>query len=112
MVIQKWLDTMDNRLIQMKKLLTERPLEKNLGFMDFGKYKLENSNVDHAFTKPKDTRNQEIGSSSGEEYSDTESYESDDNDDENNNDCDTNNDQETSRYKEGKEHTRPTQRGR
>ena len=53
----------------MEQRLSERPLEKNLEFLDFGKYKLANTNTHHAFTKLNCMCNQDIDSSSSEEAS-------------------------------------------
>ena len=51
MVIHKRMDRMDTRLATMKEPLVHNPLEKNLGFFDFGKFTRANPKSDHAFDK-------------------------------------------------------------
>ena len=45
------MDTMDTRLATMKEPLVHNPLEKNLGFFDFGKFTCANRESDHTFDK-------------------------------------------------------------
>jgi hypothetical protein len=50
-IIHKRVDTLDSRLTQMDGELTNNPLEKNLGFFDFGKYTLAPEEATFAFVK-------------------------------------------------------------
>ena len=84
---------MDTRFTKMEQRLSERPLEKNLEFLDFGKYKLANTNTHHAFTKLNCMCNQDIDSSSSEEASEIDKI--NDNDEGNDNGGDANKNQET-----------------
>ena len=51
---------MDNIFIQMEQRLLEMPFNNNLGFIDFGKYKLATINTDQYFTKLNNKWYQEI----------------------------------------------------
>ncbi len=51
LVIHKRVDTTDTRFTQMEGQLASNPLEKNLGFFDFGKYTKAPDNADFAFVK-------------------------------------------------------------
>ena len=62
----------------------ETPLDKHLGFMDCGKYKLDNTNSDHDFAKFNIIWNQEIDINSNEEDSETDKSDDDDEDNDNN----------------------------
>ena len=70
-MIHKLLDTVYNRFIQMDQKMSEISLENSLAFMDFGKYKLANANVDNYFTKLNSMCNQYIDINSSEEGSET-----------------------------------------
>jgi hypothetical protein len=59
-VIHKRVDTLDSRLAQMKGQLANNPLEKNLGFFDFGKYTLAPEDAAFAFVKINDMWNEPI----------------------------------------------------
>jgi hypothetical protein len=50
-VIHKRVDTLDSRLAQMEGPLANNPLERNLGFFDFGKYTIAPDSEDFAFVK-------------------------------------------------------------
>jgi hypothetical protein len=50
-VIHKRVNTLDSRLAQMKGQLANNPLEKNLGFFDFGKYTLAPNDTAFTFIK-------------------------------------------------------------
>jgi hypothetical protein len=65
MVIHKRMDT-DTRLATMKEPLVHNPLEKNLGFFDFGKFTRANPESDHAFDKITALWNDEVDSSDDE----------------------------------------------
>jgi chemotaxis protein histidine kinase CheA len=59
-VIHKRVDTLDSRLAQMEGELANNPLEKNLGFFDFGKYTTAPQDAAFAFVKINDMWNEPI----------------------------------------------------
>jgi len=71
MVIHKRMDTMDTRLATMKEPLVHNPLEKNLGFFDFGKFTRANPESDHAFDKIAALWNDEVENSDSSDDDDT-----------------------------------------
>jgi hypothetical protein len=73
-VIHKRVDTLDSRLAQMDGQLSNNPLEKNLGFFDFGKYTKAPESEDYAFVKINEMWNEPIEATlhSEEEISDEE----------------------------------------
>ena len=70
--IHNLMDTIDNGFILVEKLLAEIPLENNSWFVDFGRYKLANSNTYQYFTKLNYMWNQDIYIIISEESSETE----------------------------------------
>jgi len=72
MVIHKRMDTMDTRLATMKEPLVHNPLEKNLGFFDFGRFTRANPDCDHAFEKIAALWNDEVENSDSSEEEDDE----------------------------------------
>ena len=66
-VIHKRIDTMDTRMATMKEPLVHNPLEKNLGFFEFGKYAKANPQSEHAFEKIVTMWNEEVENSSSDE---------------------------------------------
>ena len=73
MVIHKRMDTMDTKLATMKEPLVHNPLEKNLGFFDFGRFTCANPDSDLAFKKIAALWNDEVeNSDSSEEEDDNE----------------------------------------
>ena len=60
MVIHKRVATLDNRLAEMEGALVSNPLERNLGFYDFGRYTKAPGDADFAFEKINDLWNEEI----------------------------------------------------
>ena len=65
-VIHKRIDTMDTRMATMKDPLVHNPLEKNLGFFEFGKFAKANPHSDHAFEKIVTMWNEEVENSSSD----------------------------------------------
>jgi hypothetical protein len=59
-VIHKRVDTLDSRLAQMEGELANNPLEKNLGFFDFGKYTIAPEDAAFAFVKVSNMWNKPI----------------------------------------------------
>jgi hypothetical protein len=59
-VIHKRVDTLDTRLAQMEGQLANNPLERNLGFFDFGKYTTAAEHEDFAFVKINEMWNEPI----------------------------------------------------
>jgi hypothetical protein len=59
-VIHKRVDTMDTRLSQLDGPLADNPLEKNLGFFDFGKYTLAPDDANFAYVKVNEMWNEPI----------------------------------------------------
>jgi hypothetical protein len=80
-VIHKRVDTLDSRLAQMDGELANNPLEKNLGFFDFGKYTLAPDDAAFAFVKVNEMWNEPIQAvmDSEEEASSDEETEGQDN---------------------------------
>jgi hypothetical protein len=73
-VIHKRVDTMDTRLSQIDGQLADNPLEKNLGFFDFGKYSLAPDDAKFAYVKVNEMWNEPIEAQmNSEEDDDTES---------------------------------------
>ena len=60
LVIHKRVDTLDSRLVEMEGALVSNPLERNLGFYDFGKYTTAPGDANFAFEKIADLWNEEI----------------------------------------------------
>ncbi len=60
LVIHKRVDSLDTRLTEMEGDLVSNPLERNLGFYDFGKYTTAPADADFAFEKIGDLWNEEI----------------------------------------------------
>jgi hypothetical protein len=60
LVIHKRVDTLDTRLAQMEGQLANNPLERNLGFFDFGKYTTAPDDAAFAFVKVNDMWNDPI----------------------------------------------------
>jgi hypothetical protein len=58
--IHKRVDTLDTRLTEMEGDLVSNPLEKNLGFYDFGKYTAAAGDADFAFEKINELWDEEI----------------------------------------------------
>ena len=79
MVIHKRMDTMDTRLATMKEPLVHNPLEKNLGFFDFGKFTRANPESDHAFDKIAALWNDELENSGSSDDEDEENNTTPDN---------------------------------
>jgi hypothetical protein len=65
------MDTMDTRLATMKEPLVHNPLQKNLGFFDFGKFTRANPESDHAFDKIAALWNDEVENSDSSDDDDT-----------------------------------------
>ena len=82
-MIHERVDTTNNVLIQIGQGLLERPLEKNFGFVNFKKYKLDNASTYCAFTKLSITYNKWIDRRNSEAFLKTNYY---DKDNENDND--------------------------
>jgi hypothetical protein len=59
-VIHKRVDTLDTRLSEMEGDLVSNPLERNLGFYDFGNYTTAPGDAEFAFEKIGDIWNEEI----------------------------------------------------
>ena len=76
-VVHKRMDTMDNRMANMKEQLVHNPLEKNLGFFEFGKFARANPNSDHAFEKIVNLWQEELDNSDSESEDDSTSPEPD-----------------------------------
>jgi hypothetical protein len=66
-VIHKRLDTMDTRLTTLEAPLIHNPLEKNLGFFEFGKYTKAAQDGDFAFEKVNQLWNEEVETDDSEE---------------------------------------------
>ena len=60
LVIHKRVDTLDTRLTEMDGALVSNPLERNLGFYDFGKYTTAPGDANFAFEKIADLWQEEI----------------------------------------------------
>jgi hypothetical protein len=60
LVVHKRVDTIDTRLAQWEGQLAANPLEKNLGFFDFGKYTQVPENAEFAFVKINKMRNKPV----------------------------------------------------
>jgi hypothetical protein len=73
LVIHKRVDTLDTRLAEMEGQLAHNPLERNLGFFDFGKYTVAPDDEDFAFVKVNDMWDEPIDAAlDSEEESDDE----------------------------------------
>jgi hypothetical protein len=59
-VVHKRVATLDTRLAEMEGKLVSNPLERNLGFYDFGRYTAVKKQAEHAFEKINDPWNEEI----------------------------------------------------
>jgi outer membrane biosynthesis protein TonB len=60
LVIHKRVDTLDTRMAEMEGQLAHNPLERNLGFFDFGKYTQAPEDEDFAFVKLNEMWNEPI----------------------------------------------------
>jgi hypothetical protein len=77
-VIHKRVDTLDTRLAQMEGQLASNPLERNLGFFDFGKYIMAADNKDFAFVKVNEMWNEPIEAELDSENDDSDDKSDDD----------------------------------
>jgi hypothetical protein len=75
LVVHKRVDTTDTRFAQMEGQLASNPLEKNLGFFDFGKYTKAPDDAEFAFVKINEMWNEpiEAGINSEEDDDNTDS---------------------------------------
>jgi hypothetical protein len=60
MVVHKKVATLDNRIAEIEGELVSNPLERNLGFYDFGRYTKVVGDADYAFEKMNDLWDEEI----------------------------------------------------
>jgi hypothetical protein len=63
---------MDTRMATMKEPLVHNPLEKNLGFVEFGRFAKANPQSDHAYEKIVTMWNEEVENSSSDDDDDDE----------------------------------------
>ena len=80
LVIHKRVDTLDTRLAEMEGALVSNPLERNLGFYDFGKYTTAPGDANFAFEKIADLWQEEITADlNSDDEAEVESLEGNDN---------------------------------
>jgi hypothetical protein len=103
LVVHKRVDTTDTRFAQMEGQLAANPLEKNLGFFDFGKYTKAPDDADFAFVKINEMWNEPIEAglnSEPEDDSDTEEETNDEGSDSSGDDNDPNTKTKTTKRKQ------------